>query len=153
MFFWNSLAFSLIQQMLAIFSLAPLLFLKPPWISGSSRLLRPGLENFERYFTSMWGECNCAVVWAFFGIAFLRDWNENWPFPVLWPLLSFQNLLAYGVQYEKFSVFLISCAYKQHYRDYLCPVVFNEDKDHEWRVAWYNNHLYYLHDVCERSFL
>ena len=43
--------------------------------------------------TSMWDECNCAVVWAFFGIAFLRDWNENWPFPVLWPLLSFPNLL------------------------------------------------------------
>ena len=38
-------------------------------------------------------ECNCVVVWAFFGIAFLWDWNENWPFPVLWPLLSFPNLL------------------------------------------------------------
>ena len=34
-------------------------------------LLKPGLENFEHYFTSMWDECNCAVVWAFFGIAFL----------------------------------------------------------------------------------
>ena len=31
-------------------------------------LLKPGLENFERYFTSVWDECNCAVVWAFFGI-------------------------------------------------------------------------------------
>ena len=58
-------------------------------------LLKPGLENFEHYFTSV---CNCSVVWAFFGIAFLWDWNENWPFPVLWPLLSFPNLLAYGVQ-------------------------------------------------------
>ena len=43
-------------------------------------LLKPGLENFEHYFTSVWDECNCAVVWAFFGIAFLWDWNENWPF-------------------------------------------------------------------------
>ena len=34
-------------------------------------------------FTSLWDECNYAVVWAFFGIAFLRDWNENGPFPVL----------------------------------------------------------------------
>ena len=50
-------------------------------------LLKPGLENFEHYFISMWDECNCALVWAFFGISFLRDWNENWPFPVLWPLL------------------------------------------------------------------
>ena len=71
------------------------------WISGSSPfsktslniwkftvhvLLKPGLENFENYFTSMWDEYNCAKVWAFFGIAFLLDWNENWPFPVLWPV-------------------------------------------------------------------
>ena len=32
-------------------------------------LLKPGLENIEHYFTSVWDECNCAVVWAFFGIA------------------------------------------------------------------------------------
>ena len=51
-------------------------------------LLKPGLENFEHYFASMWDECNCAVVWTFFGVAFL--WDENWPFPVLWPLLVFQ---------------------------------------------------------------
>ena len=48
-------------------------------------LLKPGLENFEHYFTSitllyLWDECNCAVVWAFFGIAFLWDWSENWHF-------------------------------------------------------------------------
>ena len=34
-----------------------------------------------------------------FGIALLWDWNENWPFLVLWPLLSFPNLLAYWVQH------------------------------------------------------
>ena len=33
-------------------------------------LLKPGLENFKYYFTSVWDEYNCAVVWAFFGIAF-----------------------------------------------------------------------------------
>ena len=59
--------------------------------------LKPGLENFAHYFTSMWDECNCVEVWAFFSIAFLWDWNENWPFSVLWPLLSFPNLLAYWV--------------------------------------------------------
>ena len=62
-------------------------------------LLKPGLGNFRRYFASVWEECNCAVVWALFGFAFLWDWNENWPFPVLWPLLSFPNLLAYWVQH------------------------------------------------------
>ena len=25
-------------------------------------LLKPGLENFEHYFASMWDECNCVVV-------------------------------------------------------------------------------------------
>ena len=60
-------------------------------------LLKPGLENFEHYFTCVWDEYNCVVVWAFFGIAFLRDWNENRPFPVLWQLLSFANLLTYWV--------------------------------------------------------
>ena len=68
-------------------------------------LLKPGLENFEHYFTSVWDECNCVVVWAFFGIAFLWDWNENWPFPVLWPLLSFPNLLAYWVRHFHSIVF------------------------------------------------
>ena len=36
MFFWNSLAFLMIEQMLAIWSLVPLPFLKPAWTSGSS---------------------------------------------------------------------------------------------------------------------
>ena len=54
-------------------------------------LLKPGLENFEHYFTSLWDECNCVIAWTLFGIVFLWDWNENWPFPVLWPLLSFPN--------------------------------------------------------------
>ena len=60
-------------------------------------LLMPGFENFERYFTSMWDKCNCAVVWTFFGIAFLWDWNENWPL----------NLLAYWVQHLTASSFRI----------------------------------------------
>ena len=55
-------------------------------------LLKPGLENFEYYFTSEWDECNCVVVWTFFGVAFLWHWNENWPFPVLWPLCITINL-------------------------------------------------------------
>ena len=62
-------------------------------------LLKPSLENFKHHFTSVWDECNGMVVWAFFGIAFLWDWNENWPFRALWPLLSFPNLLAYWVQH------------------------------------------------------
>ena len=168
MFFWNSHAFPMIQQMLAIWYLVPLPFLKPAWTSGSSWLMytwslawriviitllaceiamathsstlvwkfpwmeEPGrlqsmgslgvrhdwvtsfscieegngnllqcscLENptdrgawwaaaymvaqsrtwlkWLSSSSSMWDDCNCVVVWAFFGIAFLWDWNEN----------------------------------------------------------------------------
>ena len=40
-------------------------------------LLNPGLENFEHYFTSVWDECNCVVVWAFFGISFLWERGQK----------------------------------------------------------------------------
>ena len=69
------------------------------WKFSVHMLLKPNLENFEHYFARVWNECNCVVVWTFFGIAFLWDWNENRPFSVLWSLLSFPNLLAYWVQH------------------------------------------------------
>ena len=75
------------------------------WKFTGHILLKPGLENFEHYLTSLWDECNCAEVWTLFGIAFLWDWNENWPFLVLWPLLSFPNLLAYWVQHFHSIIF------------------------------------------------
>ena len=67
--------------------------------------LKPGLENFEHYFASVWDEYNCVVVWTFFGIAFLWNWSEYWPFPILWPLLSFPYLLAYWVQHFHTIIF------------------------------------------------
>ena len=75
------------------------------WKFSVHVLLKTCFENFEHYFASVWDECNCVVVWAFFGIAFLWDWNENWPFPVLWPLLSFPDLLAYLVQHFNSIIF------------------------------------------------
>ena len=60
-------------------------------------MLKPGMDDFVHYFANVWNECHCVLVWTFFGIALLWDWNENWPFPVMWPLLSFPNLLAYWV--------------------------------------------------------
>ena len=50
---------------------------------------------------------HCAVFGGFFAIAFLRNWDENWPFPVLWPLLSFPDLLAYWVQHFHSIIFRI----------------------------------------------
>ena len=62
-------------------------------------LLKPSLKDFEHNLASMCNEWNCTVIWTFFGIALLWDWNEIWLFPVWWPLLSFSNLLAYWVQH------------------------------------------------------
>ena len=42
-------------------------------------LLKPGLENFENYSASVWNECNCAVVWTFFGTALLWAYKEICP--------------------------------------------------------------------------
>ena len=75
------------------------------WKFMVHELLKPGLENFEHYFASMWDECNCVVVWTFFGFAFLWNWNEYWPFPVLWPLLSFPNLLTYWMHHFHSIIF------------------------------------------------
>ena len=67
-------------------------------------LLKPGLENFEHDFASMWDECNCAVVWVFFGIAFLWDWLE-------WKL-TFSSPVA-TAEFSKFAG-ILSAALSQH---------------------------------------
>ena len=55
MFFWNSLAFSMIQRILAIWSLVLLPFLNPAWTSGSSRFTQ-GCHRLEQksVWESMW---------------------------------------------------------------------------------------------------
>ena len=66
-------------------------------------LLKLGLENFEHYFTSMWDECNCMVVWTFFGIAFLWDWRKT---------DLFQSTVA-TAEFSKFAG-ILSAALSQH---------------------------------------
>ena len=96
--FWESLAFSMIQWMLAIWSLVPQTSLYI-WKFSVHVVLKLSLKDFEHYLASKWDEHNCMIGWTFFGIAFLLDWNENWPFPALWPLLSFPNLVTYWMQH------------------------------------------------------
>ena len=94
--------------MSTIWSLVPLPFLNPVWTFGSSRFTYSwnlAWRILSLTFATLWDECNYVVVWTIFGIALPWDWNENWPFPVLWPLLSFPNLLAYWMQHFHSIIF------------------------------------------------
>ena len=98
MLFWNSLAFSMIQQMLTIWSLVPLPFLNLDYAFGSSR--------FTYYWSLAWRilsitllACEMsATVWYFEHSLALPFFGIGMKTPFLWPLLSFQNLLPYFVQ-------------------------------------------------------
>ena len=72
-------------------------FLNPAYTSGSSQFTYCWSLAWRILIITLLACEMSAVVWTFFGIVLLRDWNENWAFPVLWPLLSFPNLLAYWV--------------------------------------------------------
>ena len=63
------------------------------WKFTVHELLKPGLENFEHYYTIVWDECNCAVVWAFFGVFFLWDWNDL--FQMFCEMLSMISLVGW----------------------------------------------------------
>ena len=96
MFFWNSLAFSMIQQMLAIWSLVLPPFLKPAWTSGNSW--------FTYYWSLAWRilsitllACEMsAIVWQFehslalpyFGLGMKIDLFQScghcWVFQICW---------------------------------------------------------------------
>ena len=56
-------------------------------------LLKPGLENFEHSFASAWDECNCVVIWTFFGLPFFgigmktdlfQSCGHCWVFQIRW---------------------------------------------------------------------
>ena len=79
-------------------------------ISDSSAFLNPALTSGSSRFTYYWNlawrilsitflACEMRATVRYFehlfGISLLWDWNENWSFPVLLPLLSFPYFLAY----------------------------------------------------------
>jgi len=47
------------------------------WKFSVHVLLRPSLKDFEHNLASMWKECIYTVIWTFFGISLIWDWNEN----------------------------------------------------------------------------
>ena len=104
MFFWNSRFFddpADVGNLISGSSAFPKTSLNI-WKFTVHVLLKPGLENFEHYFTSVWNECNCAVVWAFFGIAFLWGclifhiflWNFLWNFTSPCEVLGMEDVIS-----------------------------------------------------------
>ena len=95
-FFWNSLTFSMTQWMLAIWSLAPLPFLKPAWTSGSSwftyhwsltwRILSTTLLACE--MSTIAGKFEHPLTLAFFGIRMktnlFHSCGHCWVFQICW---------------------------------------------------------------------
>ena len=74
------------------------------WKFSVHTLLKPSLENFEHYFARVWDECNRAVVWTFFGIAFCLglEWK-----------LTFSSPVA-TAKFSKFAC-ILSAALSQHH--------------------------------------
>ena len=93
-FIWSNGFWQFGLWFLCLFLIKPSLYI---WKLLVHVLLKPSLEDFEHDLASMWSECNCALVWTLFCMAFLWFWTENWSFPVLWPLLNFPNLLTYYI--------------------------------------------------------
>ena len=56
-------------------------------------MLKPSLQDFKHDLTTMGDETNCPMVSMFFGTILLGNWDEDGPFPILWPLLGFPDLL------------------------------------------------------------
>ena len=108
-FFWNSLAFSMIQWILAIWSLVPLPFLNPACTSGSSK--------FTYHWSLAWGIISITLILCemsaimqqfqhslalpFFGIGMKTDLFQScghcWVFQICWAALSQGHLLGFGI--------------------------------------------------------
>ena len=63
------------------------------WKFSVHVLLKPGLENLEHYFATMWDECNCAIVWTFLALPFFGTGMKThlfqscgycWVFQICW---------------------------------------------------------------------
>ena len=76
------------------------------WKFSVHVLLKPSLKDFQHYLPSMWNEHICMVVWTFFGIAFLWDWNENWSFNFMNWVTEWLSTLWIGCQGEIVSIFI-----------------------------------------------
>ena len=96
MFFWNALAFSVIQWMLATWSLVPLSFLNPAWTSGNSQFMYCWTLAWRILSVTLL-ECEMSAIvrsfehsfaLPFFGIGMKTDLFQScghcWVFQICW---------------------------------------------------------------------
>ena len=83
MFSWNSLAFSMIQQMMVIWSLVPLHYLNPARTSGISGLTYCWSPAWRILSITLLVCEMSAIVWYFEHSLALPFWNENWRLLIL----------------------------------------------------------------------
>ena len=74
------------------------------WEFLAQLLLKPSLVTFEHYFASMWEQCNCAVVWTFFGIGLSLGMERKLNF--FWAVATAEFSKCAGI---------ISAAFSQHH--------------------------------------
>ena len=79
-------------------------------------LLKPGLENFDLYFLSVWDECNCVVVWAFLALPFygiemktdlFHSCGHCWVFQICWHI-EYSTFAASSFRVWNISVVILS---------------------------------------------
>ena len=109
-FFWNSIAFLMIQSMLAIWSLVLLPFLNSAWTSGSSR------------FTYFW-----SLAWRILSItllvcAVLSHFSHVWLFATLWTIAC-QTFLSMGFSRQEYWSGLPFPSPASVWDEYNCAVV------------------------------
>jgi len=92
----------------------------------------------------MWDECNCVVVWTFFGIAFLWDWNENWPYLFLLISDSYWTYANNYITIKKKDIVKISnsifweirkkeVTFKEHFISNCRSIFFKLSHSEKWR--------------------
>ena len=96
MFVRNSLIFSIIQQLLAIWSLVPLALLNSAWISGSSQFINGwslawrilSITSLACEMSAIVLQCQLSLALPFFGIGmkieFFQYCGHCWVFQICW---------------------------------------------------------------------
>ena len=85
-------------------------------------LLKPGLENLEHYFASVWDECSCVVVWTFLWhcLSLRLEWKLTFCSPVATAEFSkFAGILSVALSQHHLLGFEIAQQEFQHLH-YLC---------------------------------